>query len=343
MENNAAYSQKLPDAVKAALQDSGVIAELKQAVYVDKAVSVDTEALKGKAEAMADDLQQLINSGTLDDADLQKFSGVLMRLRAALQNGTLSREALAAALSEASGALAATSSSKGQAMQEKIEQLWQQVEQYNKAINDDFGTMRKAGMVFDDELWEKHERLLQELQEHPRDIEKQKELNAVDDKLLEEAESQLAKHPQARPAFEHAKKESEERHQVVDHDLVVLERNIIDMDSAWGKPPVKENASTLKASMEEVTLNDIEPQHVGQKLKNQAIVISSYVLLAGLLPIKILQIFVYMQTKVCLRTKSCSKQGLFDFTTIVKTFIIKVYNDSLSSFHHHPAGKSVQI
>ena len=343
MDNASKHIPELTDAAKAAVLDSGIISELKQAVFSGKVTADDTDTLKGKAEAMADELQQLINSGTLDDADLQKFSTVLMRLRGALQNGTISREALAAVLSEASGAVATASSSKSQAMQEKIEQLWQQLEQHNKAINDDFDTMRKAGMVFDDELWKKHERLLRELQEHPRDIEKQKELNAVDDKLLEEAESQLAKHPEARPAFEHAKTESEARHKVVDHDLVALEKNINDMDSAWDKPPVKENASTLKASLEEVTLNDIESQHVGQKLKNQAIVISSYVLLASFIPIKILQIFVYMQTKVCLRTKSCCKQGLFHFTAIVKAFIIKVYNDSLSSLHHHPAGKSVQI
>nr|WP_322624519.1 hypothetical protein [uncultured Flavobacterium sp.] len=253
MENASKYTPELTDAAKAAVLDSGVISELKQAVYSSKVTADDTDNLKGKAEAMADELQQLINSGTLDDADLQKFSGVLMRLRGALAGGTISREALAAALSEASGALAATSSSKSQTMQEKIEQLWQQVEQYNKAINDDFGTMRKAGMVFDDELWKKHERLLQELQEHPRDIEKQKELNAVDDKLLEEAESQLSKHPEAQPAFEHAKKESEVRHKVVDKDLSASEKRISKSNLAldWDK---------------DLTMNDIQMPAVGQKV-----------------------------------------------------------------------------
>ena len=56
MENASKYTPELTDAAKAAVLDSGVISELKQAVYSSKVTADDTDNLKGKAEAMADEL-----------------------------------------------------------------------------------------------------------------------------------------------------------------------------------------------------------------------------------------------------------------------------------------------
>lgn len=207
---------ELPDAVKAAVAGSGLMPALKHALFPNapRPGGEPVEALKGKAEAAIQDIEQRLSGGTLDDAALQKLGTALLRLQGALQQGAVSPEALAAALAEARSAInAADSSAKVQAVSQRMEQLWQQVEACNKEIDGDFEKMRQAGIRFDAKLWNRHQALSDYLLAHPQDIGQQKELDAVDDQLLHQAEPQLHHCPSAKPHYEHAKKKSEERHQ----------------------------------------------------------------------------------------------------------------------------------
>lgn len=277
MEDHISNTPILTDKAKAALRNAGVISQLKQAVYSEDTIKTgDADLLKGKAAAMAENLQQLIDSGTLNDTDSQKLNSILSQLRGALQGGKISREALVMALSEASTAIGTASlTSKSMKEQQKVNQLWQKIEQCNESINDDFEKMQKAGIVFDEKLLEKHKRLLEYLQEHPQDIEKQKELNAVDDQMLKQAESQLAKHPDAKPHFDDAQQKSDDRHQAVDKDLKTVKGRDFELDSNteldWDISSSKEN-STIR--IHDVTLDDIKQPNVGQTQRSRTTGIS---------------------------------------------------------------------
>lgn len=280
MENQSSDKPVLTDIAKTALRDAGVISQLKQAIYSnDSSKTDDSDALKGKAQAMADDLQQMIDGGTLNDADTQKLNSILTRLRGVLQGGSISREALVMALSEASTAInAASATAKSVTEQQKTDQLWQEIEKHNKNIDDDFEKMQQVGIVFDDKLMEKHKRLLEYLQAHPQDIEKQKELNAVDDQMLQQAEPQLGKHPTARYPFDDAKKESEERHQKVDHDLAAVKKSALEFgsntDLDWDAPAQEKSKPSGNSGIKDVTMNDVETPNISQKPRNKANIIS---------------------------------------------------------------------
>jgi hypothetical protein len=308
----------LTDAAKAALIDSGILPKFKNAFYADAPAKrdVDTQVLKDKAQGMVEGLQQLIDSGKLNDADMQKLSAVLARLLGALQGGVLSREALATALSEASTAMgAADSGGKGQTIEQKLELLWQKIDAYNKDIDDDFTKMRKAGVLFDEKLWRKHEQLSEYLKHHPHDIGTQKELDAVDDALLQQAEPQLNKCPGAGEAFDDAKKKSKERHQTVDRDLTELNKRAVALnpnaDFDWDSPTTQEKTkNTDKASFTDVTMNDIETQNISQSSKITT------------------EKFVRKQTNVCFRTKPTHKTILSSLQRSLKRFIDGAFCDN---------------
>ncbi len=285
MTENDAESAGLPDAVKATLFTTGVVSGLKHAIHGHEEANNDVQVLKKDAQAMAEALQQMLDGGGLDDAAAQKLSAVLSRLKTALQGKHLSREALATVLSEAGSVMGNTEGSNKAASAVTIEQLWQQIDGYNKAIDDDFEKMRNAGILFDETLWNKHLQFSEHLKTHPRDIDKQKELDATDDALLLQAEPQLSKCPGAKESFDDAKQKSKDRHQTVDEDLAGLEKKNAtlntNVDLDWGAAP-KSSPSTLK----DVTMNDVEAQtFTASADKNSS------------------KTFVRKQTNVCFRTK----------------------------------------
>jgi len=270
MSENEQENTGLTDAAKASVLHTGLHTQLKRAVSPAKPVhDSDVQALKRDAQAMAETIQQLLNSGGLDDAVTQKLNAVLSRLKGALHGGHVSREALATALAEATSALSGAEAASKTASAITIEQLWLQVDAYNKEINDDFEKMRKAGIQFDEKLWHKHRQLSEYLADHPHSIKEQKELDAVDDELLLQAEPQLAKHPNAKEAFDDAKKKSHERHKVVDHDLNKAQQNMNDTSLInWDSPVADDKAGYgNKQLLTNVTMDDVSLQTVGQKPK----------------------------------------------------------------------------
>lgn len=209
------------------------------------------QLLKKKALGMVEDLQQLIESGKLNDVASQKLNGVLTKLRGVLQEGVISREALAMVLSEAIAAIGTANGAGGNLTpQQRMAQLWQKIDTYNKEIDDDFENMRKAGIVFDEKLWNKHKQCSEYLQTHLHDIEMQKALNAVDDQLLEQAERQLRKCPNAKPHLDDAKNKSKERHKDV-AEAVAMTR-VIEQDIAG-----LTDADLDIRQGQEVTMNDV--------------------------------------------------------------------------------------
>lgn len=254
----------LTDAVKAALAGSDLAP--KQPILNHSDTEADVQALKGKALAAAEDVAQLIDSGKFDDAEVQKLSGALVKLRSVLQDGKITKQALATALGEVSIAIgAAESSRKDQMLRQQEARIWHKVEQCNKEIDDDFENMRRAGIVFDDKLWRKHKELSEHMQAHPQDIDKQKELNAVDDLLLQQAEPQLKKHPNGKSHLDDAKKKSKDRHQMVDNDLAALESSTLIVNS---NTKLDWTASiTADGQGKDMTIDEIERPSVGQKTK----------------------------------------------------------------------------
>jgi len=268
-----------PDAVKASIKNAGIIAGLKQMVQGDgvpmKPKDIDLHTLKKKAQEMIEDLQQVIASGKLGDTDLQRLGSLLIKLQSALQGGMISREALAAVMSEAGTAISVADNAAGakEALNQKMEQLWYRIEQNNKAIDDDFEKMRKEGVRFDEKLWQKHKELSEYCLAHPHDIGKQKELNAIDDQLQLQAELQLDTHLGAKPYFDDAKKKSEERHRLVEHDLTGIEKKTAilsaNTDLDWNEDiPSEKFKKVDKYAVQDVTINDITVTNMGQKPKN---------------------------------------------------------------------------
>lgn len=272
MSEHEQESSGLTDAAKASVLNAGLIGQLKHALHSHKPEHEnDLHSLKQDAKAVAESLQSLLNGGRLDDTTTLKISGALFRLKAVLQGGGISREALSAVLSEASSLAATAEGSASQDNAATIEKLWQQVETYNHEINDDFEKMRKAGVLFDEKLWNKHKQLLEQLRLHPHDITNQKELNAVDNQLLHQAEPQLEHCPGAKHAFDDAKKKSNDRHKVVDHDLQEKANRtpLTTAELDWDAPISKsKSVANDKSACANVTMNDVALQNVGQKSKS---------------------------------------------------------------------------
>ncbi len=273
MPNDLTKNPLLTDAAKAAVLGQGIIPKLKNSINAgDNPKDAKLEALKNKAQVTIEEIEKLVGGGNLDSATAQKLVAVLAKLRSAAHSGSISREALANVLSEAATMMTAAGGVGKTNTDATSEKLWQTIEACNKAIHDDFERMYGAGVVFDEKLWDKHKQLTEYMLTHPRDIEKQKELNQVDDQLLLQAESQISAHPEAKKYFEEAKKKSEDRHKTVDEDLAAIEKKTIQLDSNtdldWGTPPSKEKpGATQKSLFHETTMNDVESQNVGQKPK----------------------------------------------------------------------------
>jgi hypothetical protein len=260
--------EKLTDAVKASVLDSGALANLKRVTH-DNAHQPDKDSLhelKQQAHATIDNIQQLLDSGKLDDSTSQKLSSALSKLKGVLGKGVVSRDALAMALSEAVTAVGNADSSKGMSAQQKAEKLWKRVEADNKEIDDDFIKMRRAGIVLNQSLLDRHNQLMADLQAHPHDIAKQKELDAVDDAMLMQAEPQLEKHTDAKPSFEDAKKKSKDRHEAVDKGLAAVENKKSSANTAFD--------DDAPASGGKLTMNDVTLQSIGQKSKSAAKLVS---------------------------------------------------------------------
>ncbi|EHQ29783.1 hypothetical protein [Mucilaginibacter paludis] len=261
--SNAGDHDALTDEARSAVLASGALENLKQVSFdTTSSGKNDVEDLKQQAETVVENIQQLLDGGNLDDSAALKLSAALTKLRGALGNGKLSRAALTAALSEAAAAVNGAGD-KGMSAQQKEAQLWQQIEADNKDIDDDFEKMRKAGINLNDGLWNKHKELMEYLKTHPRDIAKQKELDAVDDAMLLQAEPQMAKHPEAKPLFEDAKKKSDDRHQAVDRDLAGIDKNT-SINNSVSMADFDENP---KSANDKLTMNDVASPLVGQKPK----------------------------------------------------------------------------
>lgn len=265
MASGIIEKSKLTEAAKAAVTVSGITINFRDMMHAgDPALrDSDMQALKKKAQAKIEDLQQLIGSGKLDDANSQKLNAILTRLLGALQAGVISREALASALSEATTALgAADGTNKNLSPQQQAEMLWQKIDGYNKDIHGDFEKMREAGIVFNEKLWNKHQQLSEYLQAHPHDIEKQKELNAVDDQLLRQAKPQLGQCPDARPHFDDATAKSEKRHKDVAEAEAITrakKQTATELtDADWDVP-----------QGEDVTMNDVTAQAIARQKPEQ--------------------------------------------------------------------------
>jgi hypothetical protein len=260
---------EIPDVIKEKISSLGILPKLVSMHAHQPLINDNLNALKSEVTAKIEDVQAKLTSGNLNDADLQKLNTVLIRLLGALASGHISHSALALALAEASIAINVADSKTGtnETLHQKMEQLWYQIEKKNNDIDDDFEKMRKANIVFDENLWNKHMQLLDYLQAHPHDIEKQKELNAVDDVLLQQAAPQLEKCPDAKPYFQDATEKSKERHQTVDHDLAALKKQTIAIaDADWDTPYSQEKPKAGNGNFfQEATMNDVEPPSVGQK------------------------------------------------------------------------------
>ncbi len=273
----------LTERLKASIVGSGVLNNLRKLTYSDAPAADrdDLDELKQQAQTAIENIQQLLDSGKLDDGTSQKLTSALAKLKTALGKDTISRAALAIALSEAATVINSVDGDIRSAALQKMEaKLWAKVEADNKDIDDDFTKMRKAGIAFNDNLWNKHAQLTEYLQTHPHDMAKQKELDAVDDALLMQAKPQLEQHPDAKSPFDDATKKSKDRHQLVDHALATksLANIAFDDDTEVAKHGQGEN----------LTMNDVVPPTTGQKILNK--------------------IFVQKQTNVCFRTKPTSSR-----------------------------------
>lgn len=86
------------------------------------------------------------------------------------------------------------------------------------------------------------------------------------------AESQLDDHPAARPYFDDVKKKGEERHRLVDHDLVAIEKKTAvlsaNADLDWNEEtPSAKLKESDKYAVQDVTINDVTVPSRGQKAK----------------------------------------------------------------------------
>ncbi len=170
------YKKSLSDAVKASVSSSGALANLKQVTH-DNAQQPENESLqdlKQQAVAAIENIQQLLNGGGLDDGTSQKLTAALFKPKAALGKGSVSRDALATALSDAVTAMGSSEGTgKGMSARQKADESWKKVESYNQEIDDDFTKMQKAGIVFNQSLLDRHKELKEYMETHPHDIAKQ--------------------------------------------------------------------------------------------------------------------------------------------------------------------------
>jgi hypothetical protein len=255
-------NETLSDKVKASVISSGVLAKLKNVTQPDMDKQSDNHRhdLKHQVQDAIDDILKKLNSGMLDDSTSLKLSGVLQKLQAALHN---SPDTLAAVLSEAATAISSSGSESISVAQKKA-QLWQQVETDNKTINDDFEKMHEAGIAFNDTTWNRHKQLMQNLKANPQDLKTQKELDAVDDALLLQAQPQLKQCPDAQASFGDAKVESDDRHKAVDQGLMLIDKKEIANNSV----SLSDFDNDTPASGGKLTLNDVTSQSVGQQVKS---------------------------------------------------------------------------
>lgn len=254
----------LSESIKKSLKDSGALADLKQVSFDDPSIKEREllTQLKGQAKDAIDEIQKLLDSGILDDASAKKLSDTQAKLKSAIK-GPMTAAALAAVLSEANNVLTgADASGKNGIPQATKEQLWQRVDAYNKEIDDDFDKMRKAGMVFNDKLWNRHKELGEYLKAHPHDIGTQKELDAVDDAMLLQADGQVKACPGAKDACDDAKQKSADRHKVVDKDLAGVSKN-----EAAGYTMSMADIDSYIDTSNHLTIDDITIQSIGQKQK----------------------------------------------------------------------------
>jgi len=297
--------EPLTDEARASVRNSGALANLRQVSFDNKArVNKNgPEDLKHQAETMIENIQQLLDSGKLDDGTTKKLSDALTKLRSALAKDSVSKADIATALSEAANAVTGVES-KSMSAQQKAEKLWQRVEADNKDIDDDFTKMQQAGFVFNQSLLDRHKELMEYLQTHPRDIGKQKELDAVDDALLLQAESQTGQHPDGKADFDDAKKKSDDRHQLVDKALGTVAQN--------ASVTAADFDDDNQVSAGDLTLNDVKSPSIGQKSKSGE------------------NKFVHKQTNVCFRIKPNVNQRLYASRKIRNRLIFSKLNNDKS-------------
>jgi len=256
----------LSETVKASVTGSGALAHLGKVAYsgTNDAANANLHELKQQAQTTIETIQQLLDSGRLDDSTSLKLTWALDKLRTALGKGAIFPTALAAALSEATASISsAGGAGKGTTLPQTAAQLWQKVDADNKDIDDDFEKMRKAGIAFNDPLWNKHKQLMEYSRTNPHDLKRQKELDAVDDALLMQAEPQLKHCPDAQSSFDDAKKKSKDRHQVVDKDLAGVGKNTA-INNSISMADFDDDAP---ASNGKLTMNDVSSQSIGHKSK----------------------------------------------------------------------------
>ncbi|WP_457128754.1 hypothetical protein [Mucilaginibacter sp. HD30] len=286
--DNAENSKKLTDAVRASVTHSGVLSNLRQVKHED-APHDDLAKLTEQANTAIENIEHLLNAGKLDDTTSLKLTAALTKLRSAVGKDNVSRAALTQALAEASTAVSGTDcTGKAQTLQEKTDQLWHRIKTSNKEIDDDFTKMQKAGIVFNQTLLNRHTELMEYLKTHPRDLTSQKELDAVDDAMLLQAEKQLKEHPNAQPSFDDANKKSKDRHEMVDKELAVISKRESVADNALSAFDDTSSPDT------KLTMNDVAPPTgLPSEAKNNS------------------QKFVRKHTNVYFRTKSNRKPTLY--------------------------------
>jgi len=263
---------QLTDDVKEFILRSGIGNNLKQVTYNDDKRPADNQVdgLKQQAQAEISEIQQLLNSGTLDPESSKRLSGALHLLQGALAKKNISAAELSAAITDA---MIATVSAEGgpnsPAVKKRAEKLWHQVDVDNKDIDDDFTKMRKAGVKFNDSLWNRHEQLMADLKEHPHDLKKQKELDAVDDALLVQAQPQIGQNPDAKMAFNDATDKSKERNEMVNKALTEINKQLSKTNTTDAALD-DQDKTKAKSAGANLTMDDVKVQNVGQKPKSVA-------------------------------------------------------------------------
>jgi hypothetical protein len=226
----------------------------------------DIQPLKQATEKMIEDIQQLLNGGTLDDAVSRRLNNALAKLQGALQGGTISWAALVAALAEAGTAINTANRHDGaMAPQQKMEQLLRGIEQDSKDIDDAFEKMRKAGIVFTKQDWEQRKQLRQYVSDHPGDIEAREALNAKEQAMIADAAPQIVHCPGAQEPFDEAKSKNanqQEKLREASATAEAIRKEYTINDGAWDGTAL---GSKKDVQGKDVTMNEVESQHFGQK------------------------------------------------------------------------------
>jgi hypothetical protein len=93
--------------------------------------------------------------------------------------------------------------------QQKMAKLWAEVAEANKKVDDYFGFLKEKGVDFDDADEKRRKDLQERLKANPHDLEAQKELAALENRMLTEAEPQIEKIAKTDPEVAERKKEVE--------------------------------------------------------------------------------------------------------------------------------------